>query len=224
MSLFHPAPDIDTAVTAANGDGSPELLFTGVMDYFPNEDAVLWFVAEVWPAVRKRFSNARFTIAGMNPSQKIRALGEHPGIEITGFVDDMLPYYQRADIFVASFQLARGIQNKVLQALACGLPVVTSKPGVEGIDCTPGTHLLVAEQPQEFAAAIEKLVCDAGLYRQVSQAGLELVAEQFSWDSKNARLEEILMGDTTKPANVSTVHKPLSDDASVRGSMPGATP
>ncbi|MEE9320258.1 MAG: TIGR03087 family PEP-CTERM/XrtA system glycosyltransferase [Granulosicoccus sp.] len=222
MKLFHPGPDDGLADTTASYNGAPELLFTGVMDYFPNEDAVLWFVAEVWPIVRKRFADARFTIAGMNPSQKIRALSELPGIEITGFVDDMLPYYQRANIFVASFQLARGIQNKVLQALACGLPVVTSKPGVEGISCTPGEHLLVAEQPQEFADAIEKLVSNADLYQRISQAGLELVAEQFSWDSKNARLEEILIGGIANPVNSASLNKSAGESGSINDSLPGA--
>ena len=105
---------------------APVFLFTGVMDYKPNEDAVIWFVKTCWPSIIAQYPNARFVIAGMSPSTDIKQLADDNSIEVTGFVDDILPYYHQADIFVAPFRIARGVQNKVLQAFACALPVIST--------------------------------------------------------------------------------------------------
>ena len=96
-------------------------LFTGVMDYKPNVDAVVWFAENCWPHIVARFPDSQFLIVGMNPTKQVLALSSLTGIEVTGFVDDILPYYHKAVTFVAPFRLARGVQNKVLQAVATGL-------------------------------------------------------------------------------------------------------
>lgn len=175
-------------------DGSPIILFTGVMDYFPNEDAVIWFADAVWPSLIQKYPLAKFVIAGMRPSRKVSELETRTGIEVTGYLDDILPYYQQADFLVAPFRVARGIQNKVMQAMACGLPVLASPEGATGINCVNNEHLVIASTSDDYLNAIELLTADAASYRRISQGGLELVAKQYSWDSENTKLEQILNG------------------------------
>ncbi len=176
---------------------SPTLLFTGVMDYFPNEDAVIWFTENVWPLIIIKYPSAKFIIAGMRPSKKVSDLTNNKGVEVTGFVDDILPYYQNSDLMVAPFQVARGIQNKVLQAMASGLPVITSPAGAAGISCTDGEHLVVADTAAEYLTAIDELLNNRQRYRDIQMAGLELVVKDYSWENENTKLEIILIGEDT---------------------------
>lgn len=163
--------------------GHPVFLFTGVMNYRPNEDAVEWFVDAVWPGILSEWPEAEFIIAGMDPSPKIQQLGKKTGITVTGFVKDIVPYYQKATVFVAPFRLARGLQNKILQSLACGLPVVTTTLGLEGIKAKEGTDLLVADGGKEFTTKIKRLMTEPSLYRQLSENGPRLIQREHSWSS-----------------------------------------
>lgn len=172
----------------------PVLLFTGVMNYRPNEDAVLWFAEAVWPELRRRWPTARFVIAGMDPSTRVRALTRLPGVEVTGFVDDILPYYHQADLFVAPFRLARGVQNKILQAFACGVPVVSTRLGAEGIDCRGGEHLAIADDAAGMLAAIDALLAQPTRARAQAEAALGLVRERYSWSGRLAGLVELTGG------------------------------
>ena len=174
---------------------APTLLFTGVMDYFPNEDAVIWFTENAWPLIIKSYPGAKFVIAGMRPSKKVSDLSNNQGIEVTGFIEDILPYYQQADLMVAPFQVARGIQNKVLQAMASGLPVITSPAGAAGIACTDGVHLAVADTAANYLTAIDELLNNKQHYHDMQMAGLELVVKNYSWENENTKLESILAGD-----------------------------
>jgi sugar transferase (PEP-CTERM/EpsH1 system associated) len=163
--------------------GHPVFLFTGVMNYRPNEDAVEWFVDAVWPSILSAWPEAEFIVAGMDPSPKIQQLGKIKGITITGFVQDIVPFYQKATVFVAPFRLARGLQNKILQSLACGLPVVTTSLGLEGINAKDGIDLLVADGEQEFITKIERLMTEPSLYRRLSENGPRLIQREHSWSS-----------------------------------------
>ena len=177
----------------------PVFIFTGVMDYFPNEDAVLWFCENIWPDLKTRYPNAEFYIAGMQPSPKIQALSELPGVHVTGFVDDILDYYHKADLFVAPFRVARGVQNKVLQAFACGLPVISTPIGAEGIACEHEKHLLVtnSEDENSFKEATYRLVENESLRDRLRNSAAQLIREQYSWSGRLALLDEILNSRTT---------------------------
>ncbi len=168
----------------------PHLVFTGTMDYRPNVDAVVWFVREIFPLILRRSPGATFTIVGAKPAREVSALGKVPAVSVTGPVADVRPYLRHAGVVVAPLRLARGIQNKVLEGMAMGRPVVTTPQGLEGIEASPGTHLLVAASAPEFAAAVHAA-------QQPTAAGLGIAARQlmagsYAWASQLARLDQLL--------------------------------
>lgn len=175
----------------------PNLLFTGVMDYLPNEDAVVWFADSAWATLKQRHPDATFFIAGMNPSPKVMALANKPGIVVTGFVDDIVQYYDQAHIFIAPFRLARGVQNKVLQAFACGLPTITTPMGCEGIDCSHGNEVIVADTIDEMLNQIDWLIEHPEAARQIGDKAMKLIHSEFSWEGKLADFERILQFKST---------------------------
>lgn len=184
---FYPAKN-----KTSTADSEPVFIFTGVMDYKPNVDAVVWFVNDCWKAIKADWPNAKFIIAGMNPSSEVETLGQDSSIEVTGFVDDILPYYHQADYFVAPFRIARGVQNKVLQAFACGLPVISTPMGAEGIDCTEGKDILLANSPSEFVAAINELQKTSSMKQQIAESALSLIHNNYSWQSKLKPMLKVL--------------------------------
>ena len=171
---------------------APVFLFTGVMDYKPNEDAVIWFVNTCWPSIITQYPNARFVIAGMDPSADITRLANDTSIEVTGFVEDILPYYHQADIFVAPFRLARGVQNKVLQAFACALPVISTPMGAEGILCQADQNILIASTPNEFIAHANQLITQPTLAKSIGQSALQIIQKHYSWPSQLQPLVNLL--------------------------------
>jgi glycosyltransferase involved in cell wall biosynthesis len=173
-------------------NSGPVFLFTGVMDYKPNEDAVIWFVNKCWPSIVAEHPNAKFIIAGMNPSTDISKLANDKSIEVTGFVDDILPYYHQADIFVAPFRLARGVQNKVLQAFACELPVISTPMGAEGILCQAGQDVLIASTPDEFIAQANQLIARPEFAKSIGQSALQIIQNHYSWKSQLQPLINLL--------------------------------
>ena len=171
---------------------APKFIFTGVMDYKPNVDAVIWFVEQCWQNIINTYPKAEFIIAGMNPNAAVMNLKKYSGITITGFVDEILPYYHQADYFVAPFRLARGVQNKVLQAFACGLPVISTPMGAEGIDCVDGEHILLANTPEEFLQQVQQLEKEARLKQAIKDNALTLIYDHYSWQGKLAPLKAML--------------------------------
>ncbi|MBA6357452.1 MULTISPECIES: TIGR03087 family PEP-CTERM/XrtA system glycosyltransferase [unclassified Colwellia] len=188
--------DTDSFVPAASppNNNTPVMLFTGVMDYKPNIDSVVWFVENVWQKILKEYPKARFIIAGMNPTSQVKNLEKISGIEVTGFVDDILPYYHQSDYFVAPFRIARGVQNKILQGFACGLPVISTPMGAEGIDCTKDIDILIASTADEFLSCIKHLDCDAEFREKIKANALKLIHERYSWEGKLQVLDDVLNG------------------------------
>ncbi|GAC31080.1 glycosyl transferase, group 1 [Paraglaciecola polaris LMG 21857] len=170
----------------------PVILFTGVMDYKPNVDAVVWFVENCWQQITEIYPNARFIIAGMSPNTEVIALKTKLGVEVTGFVDDILPYYHAADIFVAPFRLARGVQNKVLQAFSCALPVISTSMGAEGINCSSGKDILIASDASEFIEQIVFLSENPGQAADIGKRALRLIEQQYSWEGQLSPIVDLL--------------------------------
>ena len=192
LDAFKPPADFHHEAHSGNEpqttSPSVKLLFSGVMDYLPNENAMLWFVENVWDQLKQVRPDTQLVIAGMNPSPAIQELGRQNGITVTGFVDDMLACYHDASLFIAPFQIARGVQNKVLQSFACGLPVVTTAVGAEGIQCESGVHYALASSPEQFVDQIIQLSDDQSLYRRMAENAIELVNDRYTWDAMNAEL------------------------------------
>lgn len=184
---FNPAGDFEPRPPAV----APTLIFTGAMDYRPNVDAVLWFVEQVWPQVRAAKPDARFLIVGAKPSPEVRKLDRHDGVTVTGRVDDVRPYIAAADVAVAPLRIARGIQNKVLEAMAMAKPVVATGAAFEGIDAMPGEHLLVEEAPPAFAARILALLDNPAAARTIGSAARAHVVAHYGWAAKLAPLDDL---------------------------------
>jgi sugar transferase (PEP-CTERM/EpsH1 system associated) len=137
-------------------DGGIAVVFTGAMDYWPNVDAVGWFSREVWPDILARHPQALFWIVGMNPTAQVQALASLPGVRVTGSVPDVRPYIQHARVVVAPLRIARGIQNKVLEAMALDRPVVAHANCAAPLAAARAHGLAVADTPESFVAAVDQ--------------------------------------------------------------------
>jgi sugar transferase (PEP-CTERM/EpsH1 system associated) len=168
------------------------ICFVGRMDYFPNEQGVLWFCREVMPLVHARRPNARLLVVGAAPPRSILALHGHGGVEVTGTVDDVRPFARRAALTVAPLLIARGTQNKILESLAMGVPVVASVEAARGVDAEPGAHLLTGADGAEFAAAVLRILDDPAERRRFAEAGRERVLARHSWPASLERLDGML--------------------------------
>lgn len=174
-------------------DGPPRLVFIGAMDYFPNEDAVLYFIDEILPRIRESVPDTEFDVVGRNPASALRRrAGRKPGIRVHGNVPDIRPYLAGATVSVAPLRIARGVQNKVLEAMAMGVPVVATREAHEGIVAVPGRDLLVAEDPGEFARHTVRLLKDASERRRLADHAMALVKERYGWEATLADLESAL--------------------------------
>ena len=173
------------------GEG-PLAVFTGQMDYRPNIDAVRWFATDILPLIRRCHPAARFAIVGRAPTDEVRALADLPGVAVTGEVPDVRPWLAAADAVVAPLLLARGIQNKLLEAMAMARPVVASAAAAEGIDATPGDHLLVADGADAMSAAVCSLFDDCDRARAMGLAARKQMIARYGWDARLAPLGQLL--------------------------------
>jgi sugar transferase (PEP-CTERM/EpsH1 system associated) len=170
----------------------PSIVFTGVMDYFPNVQAVTHFCNAIMPLVRQEVGEATFTIVGARPPRAVRALGRRPGIAVTGTVPDVRPYLHAARVAVAPLRIARGIQNKVLEAMASGLPIVVTPAARRGIAAGDGEGFVVADEPPDFAAAVIRLLKSPASSWELGQRGRRFVERACVWDSTLEALDRIV--------------------------------
>jgi sugar transferase (PEP-CTERM/EpsH1 system associated) len=168
------------------------ILFMGAMDYYPNEDAVVHFADDIWPLVRKEFPDARFVIAGSKPGPRVTALARRgENIDVTGFVPDMRPYLAEAGVFVAPFRIARGIQNKVLEAMAAGVPVVARPEAVQGVSGYNGS-IRVESEPVSFARAVVECLRDEQRRNVMISEARDFVATHHNWGRNLGLLDQLL--------------------------------
>ncbi len=188
----------DAALEPVSMAGSPKLVFTGAMDYRPNIDAAQWFVSDVLPRVRQQHPGACFYIVGSKPSPDVMKLEDIDGVTVTGRVPDVRPYLAAADVSVAPVRIARGVQNKVLEAMAMGKAVVATEAAFSGIDAVPGRDLLVEDSAEAFAAAIDSLIHDPKRADACGAAARRRVVEGYSWASQLSKLDGFLGLDMAK--------------------------
>jgi sugar transferase (PEP-CTERM/EpsH1 system associated) len=171
---------------------SDAICFVGRMDYFPNQQAMLFFCDAVFPLIRRRRRRATLTIIGAEPPAEIRRLGDREGITVTGTVADVRDPVRRSAASVAPLTIARGTQNKVLECMAMGVPVVTSPEAAGGVDAVPGEHLLVAQSPQDYADKLLKLMEDPAARQTLAAAGRARVETCHNWAGSMAKLDRII--------------------------------
>ena len=171
-------------------EGGPDLVFTGTMDYRPNADAVVWFAHEVLPRLWRAWPDLRFWIVGANPAMDVIRLTKLPGVHVTGRVADVRPYLAHAAVVVAPLRMARGIQNKVLEAMAMGRPVVTSRQAFEGVKATAGSDLLVATSPDETERMVREVLL--GQHPGLGRAARRAVERSHCWTVTLAPLDRLL--------------------------------
>jgi glycosyltransferase involved in cell wall biosynthesis len=167
------------------------LLFSGNMGYHPNVDAVLYFGEQILPHIWRAVPNAQFTVVGTNPPPAVRRLARDPRITITGYVSDIRPFFNGASVAVCPLRIGAGIQNKLLEALSMGIPVVATPLAAGGTAVEPETHVLLAENPQAFAQQTIRLLADPRLGSVLSKSGRKFVEERYDWKTNLRDLEPI---------------------------------
>jgi sugar transferase (PEP-CTERM/EpsH1 system associated) len=173
-------------------EAGPLLVFTGQMDYRPNVEAVSDFANKVLPLVVQSRPEARFAIVGRNPSAAVRRLAERPNVTVTGMVPDVRSWLAAADVVVAPLEIARGIQNKVLEAMAMARPVVASAAAYEGINAVPGRDLVVTDRPEAQAWHILDLLANPKQAREIGAAARRRMETRYRWDAQLAPLASML--------------------------------
>jgi sugar transferase (PEP-CTERM/EpsH1 system associated) len=171
--------------TPAAGEGE-EVVFLGAMDYAPNVDAATWFCREVWPGVRATRPAARFVIVGSDPAPEVRALERVEGVHVTGRVARVEPHLETARLMVVPVRMARGVQNKVLEGMAAGLPVVTTPAGAEGIEAKAEDELIVRGDAAGMTRAVCDLLADPARCRRVGAQARRRMVEDYSWERRLA--------------------------------------
>lgn len=166
--------------------------FIGRMDYYPNQECMVRFCEQTWPLLKSRRPSMKLLIVGADPTPAMRKLGDLPGVTVTGSVPDVRPFIRKSALMVAPLNIARGTQNKILEAMAMGVPVVTSSIAAGGVDAESVTHLLVADTPQAYAQAI-LLVLDSPAERnRLAVAGRQRMLSHHAWSRSMTRLEGII--------------------------------
>lgn len=186
LQRFSPQLDLPNPYSGA----APAIVFTGTMDYWPNADAVLWFAREAMPLLRRRSPAPEFHVVGVNPGPEVQALAALSDIRVIGRVPDIRPYVAHAAVVVAPLRIARGVQNKVLEALAMGKPVVASPQAHQGLRVRPGRDLLVADGTDAMVRLVAEVL--DGRHPHVGPAGRRAVEQDYDWAVALRRLDSLL--------------------------------
>jgi len=172
-------------------DDGTRLVFLGSYRHPPNVDGALFFANEILPMVREQLPAVTLSLVGGSPPESIRDLARHDGVEVTGYVEDLTAHLKSAAVCVAPVRYGAGQKTKVLTAMAAAKPVVSTRLGIESLDAVPGRDLLVADEPQEFAGQIVRLLRDPGLRRSIGEHGRRLAQHRYSWRKNVVLLEQI---------------------------------
>ena len=186
---------VDLSYFSPNANGlareSATLLFIGAMNYFANVDGVLFFYNEIFPLIKRKVPSVKFIIAGMHPTKTIQRLAG-PDTIVTGYVPDIRPYLNEATVCVVPLWIARGVQNKVLEAMAMNVPVVATSMANAGIRAKDGQDILLADDPEEFSKSVVVLLKDSNFRDKLALSARQLVEDSFSWEHSLKKLDEAI--------------------------------
>jgi sugar transferase (PEP-CTERM/EpsH1 system associated) len=185
---------VDAGFFCASGEpfDADTISFIGRMDYYPNQECMARFCAQTWPLLRAQRPALKLLIVGADPSPEMRRLAELPGVTVTGSVADVRPFVRSSALMVAPLAIARGTQNKILEAMAMGVPVVTSRIAAGGVDAQAPAHLLVADTPQETAQAILRVIENPAERERLAFAGRQRMLSHHAWPNSMQRLDRII--------------------------------
>src|SRR5262249_8021475 len=161
--------------------GSAALLFTGTMNYRTNVDAVMWFTEHVLGEIRKAVPEARLFVVGNKPHERLDSVRQRTDVEVTGYVQDVLPFLRSAAVYVAPLRMGSGTRLKLLQAMAAGCAIVSTTVGAQGLDVTSGQEMILADDAMSVAQATVTLLRDAALRRELAKAALRRVCDRYDW-------------------------------------------
>jgi sugar transferase (PEP-CTERM/EpsH1 system associated) len=196
--------DVDYFRGCSNGNSAAAgtIVFSGSMDWLPNEDAMLYFADEILPRIRERVPGVKLTIVGRQPTANVRALAARdPNIEVTGTVDDIRPYIRKGSVYVVPLRIGGGTRIKIFEAMAMGKAVVSTSIGAEGLPVTSGKNIVLADEPETFAAAVLRLLANSEERHDIGQAARDLVERQYGWSAVTDVFESAL-------ARVAREHRP----------------
>lgn len=189
---------VDTAyfspAEAGHGDGSrtAHLVFTGSMDWLPNEDGVLYFAREILPRIRAEVPTATLSIIGRSPTSAVRTLAGQPGVEVTGRVEDVRPHVAAGTVYVVPLRIGGGTRLKIFEAMSMGKAVVSTTVGAEGLPVTPGSDIVIADDPGDFAMAVLRLIRNTSERQRLESAARRLVVERYDWSAVAQGFEDAL--------------------------------
>jgi sugar transferase (PEP-CTERM/EpsH1 system associated) len=174
-------------------DHRPVIVFTGAMNYFANVDGVVWFAKEILPLIKKEIPEIRFYIVGSNPTRQVLSLSSNNGVTVTGYVPDTREYLNKATVVVVPLRIARGIQNKILEAMAMGIPVVATPQAFEGIDANPDRDLILGENAEKIAEEVIQLIKKVALRKSLGDNARRIIEQNYCWSKSLGKLDNILI-------------------------------
>jgi glycosyltransferase involved in cell wall biosynthesis len=181
---------------------SREILFCGSLDYSPNRNGLLWFHESIWPLVRQRLPQVKLVVIGKGETgSKFSSLRSDPSVDFIGEVESVVPYYQRCGCVIVPLLEGSGTRIKILEAMSLGNPVISTPIGAEGIEAKHGHEILLADRPEEFAAAISRLLADQQLFDAIRRAGRRLVEEKYEWQTIGDEINRVIKAVTHNGPN-----------------------
>jgi glycosyltransferase involved in cell wall biosynthesis len=186
------SPQSASTVSAGQGGANPHLVFTGSMDWLPNEDGVLYFASDILPLIRARIPTATVSVVGRAPTPAVQRLAEQTGIQVTGRVADVRPFVAAGTVYIVPLRIGGGTRLKIFEAMSMGKAVVSTAVGAEGLPVTDGRDIVSADDPGAFADAVVRLIEDSAARRRIESAARQLVVDRYDWSAVAQDFEDAL--------------------------------
>ncbi|MBE0558943.1 MAG: glycosyltransferase, partial [Proteobacteria bacterium] len=184
--------DIDYFSPVFENVNKKNLIFAGRLDQYSNRESILYFIENIWPPIKRKYPDMRFTIIGNNPPAKLIELAKgDSNIDLLGYVKDVRPYFAKASISVCPIRDGGGTRIKILDALAMGMPIVSTSIGCEGIDVLPGNDVLIADTPEEFEEKVDRIISDPEAGKKLSGRARVTAEEKYSWKALGEKLNAV---------------------------------
>jgi len=182
--------DTDSLSPLPLSDGQDNILFVGNMGYPPNPDAAIYFTRQIFPLIRERLPKAKFLVVGRYPGQELRKLSRDPNVIITGYVESVIPYYQKSSVVIVPLRAGGGTRGKILEAMALGRPVVSTSLGAEGLEVTHKENIMIADRPEDFATITVELMKNGSFKSALIESARKFVESQHSWRESAEKLDQ----------------------------------